>query len=73
MGSWSSIAHTPSSETIDVGGEIVVQCLEGQVAITDSTQTQKLHAREWLYLPAGEPHSVKSVEPASLLLSIQTP
>ncbi|HWG47903.1 MAG TPA: hypothetical protein VN688_34390 [Gemmataceae bacterium] len=68
-----SIAHAPSGEPIDVGGEIVVQCLEGQVAITDSAQTQKLHAGELLYLPAGEPHSVKGVEPTSLLLSIQAP
>ncbi|HEY7152389.1 MAG TPA: cupin domain-containing protein [Gemmataceae bacterium] len=54
-------------------GEIVVQCLEGQVAITASARTQNLHAGELLYLPAGEPHSVKGVEPASLLLSIQNP
>src|SRR6185312_2903930 len=60
-----SIAHAPSGEPIDVGGEIVVQCLEGQVAITDSAQTQKL--------PAGEPHSVEGVEPASILLPIQAP
>jgi|GEM_PF-2417930 hypothetical protein len=68
-----SLAHTQSGEIIDVGGEIIVQCLEGQVAITDSGQTQELHAGELLYLPAGEPHSVKGVEPASLLLSIQAP
>lgn len=68
-----SITHAPSGETLDVRGEIVVQCLEGEVAITDSAQTQNLHAGELLYLPAGEPHSVKGVENASLLLSIQDP
>jgi glyoxylate utilization-related uncharacterized protein len=68
-----STAHTSSDELLDVGGEIVVQCLEGQVAITDSARTQNLHAGELLYLPAGEPHSVKGVEDASLLLSILPP
>jgi mannose-6-phosphate isomerase-like protein (cupin superfamily) len=83
-----SLAHAQSVETIDVRplggtateipshqaeGEIVVECLEGQVAITASAKTQNLHAGELLYLHAGEPHSVKGVEPASLLLSIQDP
>lgn len=54
-------------------GEIVVECLEGQVAITTSAQTRNLHTGEVLYLHAGEPHSVKVVEPASVLLSIQEP
>lgn len=68
-----SVVHERSGETVDVRGEIVVQCLEGQVAITDSARTQNLHAGELLYLPAGEPHSVEGVEDASLLLSIQLP
>lgn len=68
-----SISHAQSSETIDVRGEIVVQCLEGQVAITGSAKTQSLHAGEVLYLSAGEPHSVEGVEEASLLLSILPP
>ena len=54
-------------------GEMVVRCLEGQVAITASAKTQNLHTGELLYLPAGESHSVKGVEHASLLLSIQLP
>ncbi len=81
-----SLAHAPSveplnvrsSETADMeilphkaGSEIIVECLEGQVAITASTKTQNLHAGELLYLPAGESPSVKGVEPVSLLLSIQ--
>ncbi len=81
-----SPVHAPSVKPIDVqspeiadmeilphkaGSEIIVECLEGQVAITASAQTQNLHAGELLYLPAGESPSVKGVEPASLLLSIQ--
>lgn len=81
-----SLAHAQSVEPLDVqspetadmeilthkaGSEIIVECLEGQVAITASAKTQNLHAGELLYLPAGESPSVKGVEPASLLLSIQ--
>jgi quercetin dioxygenase-like cupin family protein len=54
-------------------GEIVVQCLEGRVAFTALGKTQNLEARELLYLPTGEPHSVKGIEDASLLLTILLP
>jgi quercetin dioxygenase-like cupin family protein len=54
-------------------GEIVVQCLEGRVAFTALGKTQTLEAGALLYLPAGEPHSVKGVEDASLLLSVLLP
>ncbi len=54
-------------------GEIVVQCLEGSVAFTASGKTQTLEAGKLLYLPAGEPHSVKGVEGASLLLTVLLP
>jgi quercetin dioxygenase-like cupin family protein len=54
-------------------GEIVVQCLEGRVAFTVFGKTQSLEAGTFLYLPKGEPHSVKGVENASLLLTILLP
>ena len=54
-------------------GEIVVQCLEGKVAFTAFGKTQTLEAGKLLYLPTGEPHSVKGVEDASLLLTILLP
>jgi quercetin dioxygenase-like cupin family protein len=54
-------------------GEIVVQCLEGRVAFTAFGKTQNLEAGRLLYLPTGEPHSVKGVENASLLLTILLP
>ena len=54
-------------------GEIVVQCLEGRVAFTAFGQTQNLEAGKLLYLPTGEPHSVKGVEDASLLLTVLLP
>ena len=54
-------------------GEIVVQCLEGRVAFTAFGKTQNLGAGKLLYLPRGEPHSVKGIEDASLLLTILLP
>jgi quercetin dioxygenase-like cupin family protein len=54
-------------------GEIVVQCLEGQVAFTAFGKTQDLEAGKLLYLPTGEPHSVKGIKSASLLLTILLP
>ena len=54
-------------------GEIVVHCLEGKVAFTAFGKTQQLEAGALLYLPTGEPHTVKGVEDASLLLTILLP
>jgi quercetin dioxygenase-like cupin family protein len=54
-------------------GEIVVQCLEGKVTFTAFGKAQNLEAGKLLYLPTGEPHSVKGVEDASLLLTILLP
>jgi quercetin dioxygenase-like cupin family protein len=54
-------------------GEIVVHCLEGRVAFTVFGKTQNLEAGKLLYLPTGEPHSVKGIENASLLLTILLP
>ena len=54
-------------------GEIVVYCLEGRVAYTAFGKTHNLEAGKLLYLPTGEPHSVKGVEDASLLLTILLP
>ena len=54
-------------------GEIIVQCLEGRVAFTALGKTQTLEVGKLLYLPTGEPHSVKGVENASLLLTVLLP
>jgi quercetin dioxygenase-like cupin family protein len=54
-------------------GEIVVYCLEGRVAYTAFGKTQTLEAGKLLYLPTGEPHSVKGVEDASLLVTVLLP
>ena len=54
-------------------GEIVVQCLEGKVAFTAFGKAHTLEAGKLLYLPVGQPHSVKGIENASLLLTILLP
>lgn len=54
-------------------GEIVVHCLEGKVTFAAFGKTHTLEAGKLLYLPKGEPHTVKGVENASLLLTILLP
>jgi quercetin dioxygenase-like cupin family protein len=54
-------------------GEIVVQCLEGKIAFTACGVTHEMEAGHLLYLPTGEPHSLKGIEDGSLLLTIVLP
>ncbi|MGP0069839.1 MAG: universal stress protein [Isosphaeraceae bacterium] len=54
-------------------GEIIVHCLEGRVAFTALGKTQELEAGKLLDLPAGEPHTIKGIEDALLLLTILAP
>lgn len=66
----------PAGKEIDehkAKGEIVVQCLEGKVAFTAFGNAHNLEAGKLLYLPTGEPHSVRGIENASLLLTILLP
>ncbi len=51
-------------------GELIVQCLEGRVSFTALGKTQMLEAGKLVSLPAGEPHFLKGIEDASLLLTI---
>lgn len=51
-------------------GAITVQCLEGRIAFTSRGTTRELEAGQLLYLNAGEPHSVKGLVDASVLLTI---
>jgi nucleotide-binding universal stress UspA family protein/quercetin dioxygenase-like cupin family protein len=51
-------------------GEILVHYLEGRVAFTALGKTQVLEVGKLLHLPAGEPHALKGIEDASLLLTI---
>lgn len=53
-----------------VPGEITVQCLEGVVEFSTPGGTQQLRAGELLYLDGGDPHALKGVEDASVLVTI---
>jgi quercetin dioxygenase-like cupin family protein len=51
-------------------GDISVQCLEGRVEFTASGKMHELSAGRMLYLESGTPHSLKSLEDCSILLTI---
>jgi len=50
-------------------GEISVQCLEGRVAFTTAGKTQELSAGQLLYLSTAEPHALRGIDDASLLVT----
>jgi len=54
-------------------GETIVHCLEGRVTFTALGKTQTLESGTLLDLPAGEPHALKGIEDASLLLTTVFP
>ena len=51
-------------------GAITIQCLEGVVELEAHGHTQVLNPGFMVYLADGEPHAVKAVKDASLLISI---
>jgi quercetin dioxygenase-like cupin family protein len=51
-------------------GVLLVHCVAGRVAFTALGQTRELRRDQVLYLPAGERHSVKGLDDATLLLTI---
>jgi len=51
-------------------GEITIHCLEGRIALTVSGRTRDLDAGQLAHLPQGEPHALRGVEDASLLVTI---
>jgi quercetin dioxygenase-like cupin family protein len=53
-----------------VAGEITVQCLEGRVAFTAGGACRELAAGQMLYLAGNEPHSLRGIENASVLVII---
>ena len=51
-------------------GEIIVQCLEGDITFTTMGEPKNLQAGDMLYLTAGEPHALEAAVDSSLLLTI---
>ncbi len=79
----SAIVRTSSFETVrlvvpagieipthKVPGRIMLHCIEGRVELGLSDGSDELGTGDWLYLEGNEPHSVRGVEDASLLLTI---
>ena len=63
----------PTGKTIaqhKAPGPLLVQCLEGRVEFTTLGKTNELTAGQMLHLAAAEPHAVKCLSDASLLLTI---
>lgn len=53
-----------------VPGPIVVHCVQGKIELTAMGRMQELHCGQLLYLMPGEPHSLKAVEDAVILLTV---
>jgi len=53
-----------------VAGEITVQCIEGQVILTCDAGERELTAGQLIHLGRNDPHALRCVENASLLLTI---
>lgn len=51
-------------------GAITIQCLEGTVELDAHGRTQLLRAGSMVYLSDAEPHAVKALDDASLLVTI---
>jgi len=57
-----------------VPGEITVQCLEGLIEFRiGRNEVQQLATGHLLYLDGGEPHALKALEDASVLVTIYHP
>ncbi len=53
----------------DTPGPITVHCLEGCIEFTAAGKTETLGPGQLLYLEASEPHSLKCLEAASVLVT----
>lgn len=52
-----------------VAGYTILHCLEGRVALQARSDIE-LGAGDWVHLDRGEPHALRGIEDASLLLTI---
>ena len=51
-------------------GEVTVHCIEGRVEFTLPAATHVLEAGDWIHLAAHEPHALRALADASLLVTI---
>lgn len=54
-------------------GAMIIQCLGGRVELTIDDEAYELHEGQMAHLTAHEPHSVRCIEKALLLLTILQP
>lgn len=59
--------HIPEHK---VTGSISLFCIEGMVIIEMEDGERRMKAGDWLYLEPDQPHGLRSVEDASLILTI---
>jgi quercetin dioxygenase-like cupin family protein len=52
-------------------GEVIIHCLEGRVGLTAHGETRELAAGELVHIESGEPHSLKAIQDAAVLLTIR--
>jgi quercetin dioxygenase-like cupin family protein len=65
------VVHTGHEiKTHQAPGEIIVQCLEGDVTFTAFERVTRLRPGDLIYLPAKAPHSLKAKLESSLLVTI---
>jgi quercetin dioxygenase-like cupin family protein len=53
-----------------VAGDIMLHCLEGEIALGLAASEVTLKSGDWLYLKGGELHSLNGIVDSSLLLTI---
>lgn len=53
-----------------VEGPITLHCLEGKVTLERNGAELAMQEGDWVHLTAGEPHSLRGLQNASLLLTI---
>ncbi len=54
----------------EMTGEIMVHCLEGLITVQINGDSRVLEAGQMLYLAGGQPHSLRGIQDASVLLTI---
>jgi quercetin dioxygenase-like cupin family protein len=51
-------------------GELIIHCLEGRVGLMAHGETRELAAGEMVHLASGEPHAIKAIVDAGVLLTV---
>lgn len=64
------VVHAGREIATQSPGEVIVQCLEGEIEFRASTGMKILHAGDLLHLPPRVPHAMKATVDSSLLVTI---